>query len=266
VNEYSPLSHRVLKEIDKLKHLAEKKRLLYVALTRAESDVVVSATLKQKEDRAISLRKDSYLHMICESLEIDKDELYGQNRHYCIEVADTSTENIANTEIEYTQHTLKPIIFTSNNAVSATADTKRTSSDSSAADLGTATHKIIELYWESFRENQEAILDKMMIFEEKQRVSIIKNMDTFYNSDIYRLLNNGVQHHFELEFNVDDKTGFIDFIYFDKKSDGWVIIDFKTGVETPEKSSKYQEQLDFYTEVMTKLEHKIVDARLLWLS
>ena len=40
INDYIPLSHRVLKQIDKMKHLAEKKRLLYVALTRAEHDVV----------------------------------------------------------------------------------------------------------------------------------------------------------------------------------------------------------------------------------
>ena len=49
-----------------------------------------------------------------------------------------------------------------------------------------------------------------------------------------------------LEFNDDDKTGFIDFIYFDAAKDGWVIVDFKTGSESEGKNSKYQEQLDFY--------------------
>jgi ATP-dependent exoDNAse (exonuclease V) beta subunit len=42
-----------------MKHLAEKKRLLYVALTRAEHDVVISANLKQKKDGDISLREEN---------------------------------------------------------------------------------------------------------------------------------------------------------------------------------------------------------------
>jgi len=62
-----------------------------------------------------------------------------------------------------------------------------------------------------------------------------------------------------------NKTGFIDFIYFDKKSNGWVIVDFKTGERSKEKTMKYQNQLDFYTDVMRKIGYKIVDAKLLWL-
>jgi len=56
-----------------------------------------------------------------------------------------------------------------------------------------------------------------------------------YKSDVYKLLDNGVEHHFELEFNVDGKTGFIDFIYFDK-------------------------------DVVEQLGYKVVSARLLWLN
>jgi ATP-dependent exoDNAse (exonuclease V) beta subunit len=271
INDYTPLSHRVLKEIDKLKHLAEKKRLLYVALTRAEHDIVISATLKQTKpdkegDSKISLREDSYLYMICQSLEIDKDELYGQNERYCISLDDTTTKEIVKAKVKYIEHALKPIVFESKSLVSATANSETTNSDNTAANLGTTTHKIIELYWNNFKENQEAILDKMMIFETKQRESIIKNMNSFYESDVYELLKNEVKHHFELEFNVGGKTGFIDFIYFDEKNGGWVIVDFKTGKQTDEKNSKYQQQLDFYRDVVEALGYKVVNSRLLWLS
>ena len=266
INDYTPLSHRVLKEIDKVKHLAEKKRLLYVALTRAEYDVVISAQLKQTAKGLISLREDSYLHMMCQSLDIDKDELYGQNDSYCIVLDDILNEDTEKVEVEYIEHSLKPITFESNSLVSATHDNKTTSSDNTAADLGTTTHKIIELYWNNFRENQDAILNKMMILETKQRKSIIANMNSFYKSDVYELLNDGVEHHFELEFNVDCKTGFIDFIYFDKEHNGWIIVDFKTGVETDEKNKKYQGQLDFYRDVVVSLGYRVIDARLLWLN
>jgi ATP-dependent exoDNAse (exonuclease V) beta subunit len=266
INDYTPLSHRVLKEIDKLKHLAEKKRLLYVALTRAEHDVVISAQLKQTAKGLISLREDSYLHMICQSLEIDKDELYGQNKSYCIVLEESMDEEIVKKEIKYVQHSLKSITFDTNTLISATSDNESKSNDNIAANLGTITHKIIELYWSNFKENQDAILDKMMIYETTQRESIVNNMNSFYKSDIYQLLKNGVEHHFELEFNVDDKTGFIDFIYFDKENDGWIIIDFKTGFETKDKDDKYQKQLDFYRNIVETLGYKVLDSRLLWLS
>ena len=104
-----------------------------------------------------------------------------------------------------------------------------------------------------------------MIYDSSQREAIVSNMKNFYKSDIYKLLSDGVEHHFELEFMTEGKTGFIDFIYYDKEKNGWIIVDFKTGNETQDKKIKYQKQLDFYKDVMETLEHKIVDTRLLWL-
>ena len=72
----------------------------------------------------------------------------------------------------------------------------------------------MELYWRSFNEHQEVILNKMAVFEEEQREAIVKSMQAFYKSDVYVKLQEGAEHHFELEFNVEGKTGFIDFLYF----------------------------------------------------
>jgi len=266
VNDYTPLSHRVLKEIDKLKHLAEKKRLLYVALTRAEHDVVISAELKQTAKGLISLREDSYLHMICQSLEIDKDELYGQNKSYCIVLNEDVGQPVTKKHVEYIKHSLKPIIFKAKNLISATGDNETKTFDNTAANLGTSIHNIIELYWNSFKENQDVIFDKMFVFDIKQREQIANSMNIFYQSDIYKLLKSGVEHKFELEFNTDGKTGFIDFIYFDKENDGWIIVDFKTGIENQEKNEHYQVQLDFYQNIIESLGYKVIDTRLLWLN
>jgi ATP-dependent exoDNAse (exonuclease V) beta subunit len=131
--------------------------------------------------------------------------------------------------------------------------------------LGTITHKIIELYWHNFNTHQEAIFDKMGIFEANQREAIENSMKRFYESDVYILLQNGVEHRFELEFNDDNKTGYIDFIYFDAVKDGWGIVDFKTGSQSEDKKNKYQEQLDFYQRVMEKLGYKVSQTHLLWL-
>jgi ATP-dependent exoDNAse (exonuclease V) beta subunit len=268
INDYIPLSHRVLKQIDKMKHLAEKKRLLYVALTRAEHDVVISAYLKEKKDGGITLREDSYLSMITNALETDLDELFGQNGSHCIQMKECVQSNTLTEPINYIEHTLKPITFISKTFVSATRQ-EEGSMDSNinaeAAKLGTITHKIIELYWNNFTEHKEAIMDKMGVFDREQRQAIVNSMKRFNESNVYEVLQNGVEHHFELEFNDDSKTGFIDFLYFDIPKEGWVIVDFKTGTHNKAKSSKYQEQLDFYQNVMGKLGYKIVDTQLLWL-
>ncbi len=68
-----------------------------------------------------------------------------------------------------------------------------------------------------------------------------------------------------MEFNTDDKHGFIDFVYFDESRDGWVIVDFKTGQKSSEKEQHYQAQLDFYEEVMRSLGYKVVGTTLLWI-
>jgi len=269
INNYTPLSHRVLKQIDKLKHLAEKKRLLYVALTRAEHDVVISAHLKQTSKGAITLREDSYLHMMREALEIGIEELYGQNEKYCLKLDDTTETENCKEAVKYVEHSLKPITFKSKSLISATAKkgvVEIVYTNNKAAKLGTATHEIIEYYWDNFNENKEIILDKKSIFNIEDRNQIIKNMNTFYDSDIYNLLKDGVEHKFELEFNIDNTTGFIDFIYFDREKDGWIIVDFKTGKENAEKTAKYQEQLDFYQNIMSKLGYKVVGTQILWLG
>ena len=268
INDYIPLSHRVLKQIDKMKHLAEKKRLLYVALTRAEHDVVISAYLKAKKDGDITLREDSYLSMITQALEIDVEELYGQNEQYCIAMKEQTLCHTEANPIKYIEHTLKPITFTQKSFVSATKKEEggmEPTFNMEAAKLGTLTHKIVELYWKNFNEHQEAILNKMAVFDDGQREAIEKSMQAFYKSDVYVKLKEGTEHNFELEFNVEGKTGFIDFLYFDREKEGWVIVDFKTGVESTEKNEKYQEQLNFYKEVMENLNYKIVDTQLLWL-
>ena len=265
LEDYSPLSFRVLKEIDRLKHIAEKKRLLYVALTRAEHDIIISAKLDEKKDKSISLREDSYLNMICESLQIDKDELYSQNKNYCLDLGDEKIEDITKKDVEYITHKFKPLSFEYKDLISATSNNQENQTDELSATLGTITHKIIELYWDIFQQNKDSILDKMNIFDDMEREEIINNMDNFYQSDIYQLLKSGVEHHFELEFHLKNTNGFIDFLYFDKEQNGWVIIDFKTGKPNKSKIEKYNKQLDFYQNIMSQLNYNIVETRLLWL-
>ncbi len=265
IGKYTPLSHRILKQVDKLKHLAEKKRLFYVALTRAEHDVVISAVLGQKKEGDISLREDSYLSMICKSLEIDVKQLFLQNKNYCVELEKERPQASQRVAVEYVQHNFAPITFTVKESISATKTDAETALNESAVALGTLTHKIIELYWESFANNKESIFDKMEIYEQKDKDNISNYMDRFYQSEVFSQLENGADHRFELEFHLENKKGFIDLLYFDASKNGWIIVDFKTGKETQEKREKYNTQLNFYKDIAKEINIEVVDAQLLWL-
>lgn len=264
INGYEPLSLRVLKQIDKLKHLAEKKRLLYVALTRAKHDVVISACLKQTANGEIPLREDSYLHMICAALNIEKDELYNQNENYCIKLENNSCKESIKEQVKYINHELKTLTFISKEKISATSSNENKNSNEIAIKLGMITHKIFELYWDKFEKiDIEFIFNKFGIFEENEQLKIKNSIEKFMNSHVYKLLKNGVEHRFELEFNYQDKTGFIDLIYFIKDKE-CVIIDFKTGIKSQEKEEVYQKQLKFYEEVLSDIGMSVVGKEILW--
>ncbi|NCB13739.1 MAG: hypothetical protein EOM78_19205, partial [Erysipelotrichia bacterium] len=259
VDDYEPLCFRLLKQIDKLKHLAEKKRLLYVALTRAEHDVIISANMK-----TANVNDSSYLGMIVKGLDINPEELFSKDYEGCI-------SNLENIEIQKEQKVLenKEVVLKElkfeefTKPISATNSS--TNEDNLATKLGTITHKIFEQYWDKFDLiDINNIFDKFELIDEKEQNKIRNSIENFKNSDVYKLLKSGVEHRFELEFNYQDKTGFIDLVYFDESKEGWVIVDFKTGIKSQEKEEKYQKQLEFYEEVLSNIGMSVVGKEILW--
>ena len=264
INGYEPLSFRVLKEIDKLKHLAEKKRLLYVALTRAEHDVVISAQLSQNKDGGISLREDSYLQMMIDTLHVSKEELFEQTHNDCLHVnVITDDVNSRALHVEYVEHKIEPIIFEAKEIITATNGSE--THDETAAKLGTITHKIFELYWDKLETIAlEQICKKFDIDTEDEKRQIEKSIAKFIKSDLHVKLKSGAEHKFELEFHTQEKRGFIDLVYFDQEKDGWVIVDFKTGTPSKEKERDYHKQLEFYESVLVENGYSVVGKGLLW--
>jgi ATP-dependent exoDNAse (exonuclease V) beta subunit len=259
VDDYEPLSFRLLKQIDKLKHLAEKKRLLYVALTRAEHDVIISANMKNS-----NISDSSYLGMIVNGFGINSEDLFNKDFEGCI----TNLKNIEISKekkvLENKEVVLKELKFEEHiKPISATSSS--TKEDNIATKLGTITHKIFELYWDKFDEiDIYNIFNKFEIIEENEQSKIKNSIENFKNSNVYKLLKSDVEHRFELEFNYQDKKGFIDLVYFDKSKAGWVIVDFKTGIKSQEKEEKYQTQLKFYEEVLSDIGMSVVGKEILW--
>ena len=268
VDEYEPLAFRLLKQIDKLKHLAEKKRLLYVALTRAEHDVVISANMKNS-----NISDSSYLGMIAKSLNINSNDLFSKEYKDCI----TDLEEVEivkdDKKIQNITTNLKELVFKEHTrAISATnkeitdCSTKEDSKNNEALILGVITHKILELYWEDLETTDiKQIFKKFKITQKEQEEKITNSITKFKESHVYNLLKTGVEHRFELEFNHEGKTGFIDLVYYDKSKAGWVIVDFKTGFKTQSKEKQYEDQLEFYEEVLRSIGMSVTNKMILWI-
>ena len=207
---------------------------------------------------------DSYLQMITDGLRIDPESLYCNSHPSCItnvqkielekEQKIVSNEEVILKQLKFEEY-VKPISATNSS----------TNEDNLATKLGTITHKIFELYWDKFDViDINNIFNKFEIIEKKEQNKIKNSIENFKNSDIYKLLKSGVEHRFELEFNHQDKKGFIDLIYFDESKAGWIIIDFKTGIKSLEKEEKYQKQLEFYEKVLKDIGLCVVGKEILW--
>ena len=177
-----------------------------------------------------------------ENIEMQKEQKVLENKEVVLK------------ELKFEEY-IKPISATSSS----------TKEDNLATKLGTVTHKIFELYWNKFDEiDIELILNKFEIIEENEQLKIKNSIENFKSSDVYKLLKSGVEHRFELEFNYQDKKGFIDLVYFDESKAGWVIVDFKTGTKSQEKEEKYQKQLEFYEEVLSDIGMSVISKEILW--
>jgi ATP-dependent exoDNAse (exonuclease V) beta subunit len=191
IDEYKPLAYRVADFIDRLKFYEEKKRLLYVALTRAKHNIIISTTKNPPQN--------SYANW----LEVDKLKN--------IELIDTET-------IEKEEEILIDCFegeFTENIEIP---------SFNEKSNLGVAVHRIIELFHNNLSDEKiEKICDVYAVEFDKVKKMIKK----FKKSEIYRELKRAKVKEFEWEFEDDEGFGRIDLWY---EIDGICkIVDFKTG-------------------------------------
>ncbi len=279
VEEYEPLSLRILKEIDKRKHMAEKKRLFYVALTRPEKHLVLSANLKATKGGVGSI-SDSYLQMTLDALELTKEQLFENEALpddldflYKDDLTAYPVEEIS--KVFTTVEPLSPIAFVKREAKSATSRSaeeveERDVALERAALRGTLVHKAIELFWDDLEDDGrfEQLFIKEDVIDHSLQDEIKTLARNFQTTDVYRQLQTGAEHLFEFGFeeSIDGELyrGSVDLLLKASQGDGWKIIDLKSG--KARESVEYEEQLAFYKRVM---EHKgliVTETQLCWLG
>ena len=213
IDDYSPISRRVASKIQKLKHIEEKKRLLYVALTRAKHNIVISYIEGENKPNSYYSWMEKYL----KNLPI-------------IKLNSTFKQKTLNKEVEFDIY--EKIEFK-----------KEKEFFSKSAILGTCVHKIIELYHNDLSTNNIDKIIKRYNLEDKKE-SIYKMIENFKSSKVYKEIQKADEVYFELPF-VADENGRIDLAY--KIDNKFKIIDFKTG-----KQKDYTAQLEKYKKVLSK--------------
>jgi len=278
MGEYEPIAMRLLKEVDKRKHMAEKKRLYYVALTRAQNHLVLSANLKPTNDGIGSIN-NSYLQMTLQAVGISKEALFEKETNgypYQFIFADDLKPSRPVQIVKAFEKVkpLAPIPFTGKYDQSATRSTLQSESKSPelerAALRGTIIHKALELFWDRMDDERlfNSLFEKEGIVELAFQEEIKMIARNFTNSNVYEKLSSGVQHLFEYRFDEEIDggrvSGSIDLIYHDEGNNGWVIVDFKSGKARDNHS--YYEQLAFYRRVLEYKQICVIDAQLCWLG
>lgn len=291
IGDYEPLVYKFIKDRINQKHLAERKRLFYVAMTRPEHHLVLSTAINNygKTVRlCYNCGNNNYFTLINNILGIDYTELY-----------EGDIDKVSNIDVFYPQEwrgddvgvpqieviapvTVEPKSFTHQMTIRPSGHINPFNflEDDSfdAGNAGTVVHKILEKHW--YELNRDDIFENYFaeyMVPESFKNNIFRMSRNFCNSEHYKKLKEGTEGYFEYDFVMiqdgDRILGSIDLFYFDAEANGWVIVDFKTTALRGKDPSKvisengYDVQLDMYERYLSSVvEEKIVSKEICWLN
>lgn len=291
IGDYEPLVYKFIKDRINQKHLAERKRLFYVAMTRPEHHLVLSTAINNygKAPRlCYNCGSNNYFTLVNKVLGIDYTKLYERNidKVRNIDVfypQEWKGDNVGVSQIEIVNPIiLEPKSFTRQTTIrpSGKIDSFSFLEDDTfdAGSAGTIVHKILEKHWHELERDDifEDYFNEYMV-PESFKNNIIRMSRNFCNSNHYKKLKEGAEGYFEHDFVMIQQgnriRGSIDLFYFDTYENGWVIVDFKTTAlrgKEPEiviRENGYDIQLDMYEQYLSSVvDEKIASKEICWLN
>lgn len=266
VNKKQNISNEIAKIISEEKKYAEKKRLLYVAMTRPKNHLVLSVAKNDKGEATSNSYWARWLDSIDISKPHDKEPLNinendyldskishtknltdGENisfeitvENYDFTLEEDKTEVVIDTDEKTKEEKLLEVketkIFKTEKTVSSEIKITDPFEKNKAADFGTDAHLILELGYKDNIFDTDEEKEYIEQFITKREVSephrLKKAVENFKSSVIYEELKNSKIVKFEQEFNFFDvekndlQKRIIDLLYFCNGK--WNIIDFKS--------------------------------------
>jgi len=297
------ISNEIAKFISQKKKFAEKKRLLYVSMTRPENHLVITLAKQDKEridsksywarwlgELNITFNKDNTEITVNENNFLDSISKFKNSKNISIEHYNKTLilgEHAAANEediVEQKENLLltKTINITKLEPTEVRSDIENIFESKKAAEFGTLAHLILELGYADkvFDTDEEENYIENFIKEHKisEEDRLKEAVYGFKKSEVYEELKNSEIIKFEQEFNFFDKKKnynqkrIIDLLYYHDEK--WNIIDFKSNsLKGRTKKdiiikSNYTEQLQGYYDYVADSfgEDSINRCEILWLE
>lgn len=295
------ISNEIAKVVSNQKKYAEKKRLLYVAMTRPQNHLVLTVAKNDKTTINSNSYWGRWLQDVdiqnkdeCSESEIKQNQFLSskkvfKNSYIDVELYETKLPKdvVKPSDTEELKELKENIL----EIATATIQPKESGNDEDvqienvfekkpAAEFGVLAHLVLELGYKIFTTSQEAsfIDEFIQKYEVEDKIRLKSVVENFKKSVVFKEILKADLVVFEQEYNFFDKEKnynqlrIIDLLYF---YDGrWNIIDFKSNSLSSRtkdeiiKEHGYQEQLDGYYEYVAKIYgvENINRCEILWLE
>lgn len=292
IGEYEPLVYRFIKNRITQKHVAERKRLFYVAVTRPEHHLILSTAINNYSSGprlCYNCGENNYFTLVNNVLGIDYTELYERKIDQVKSIrvfypGEWEGKDVTQPLIEVTEkQPFTPQEFTRFALIrpSGKIDPLEFLEERlfDAGSAGTVVHKIIEKHWHELERDElfEYYFDLYNVPEDF-KPNIFRMARNFQQTHHYTKLKEGAEGHFEHDFTMIHEgnhiRGSIDLFYFDSDQGGWVVVDFKTTAlrgqdpETVIRENGYDMQLELYARYLQKVieDGEVVSKEICWLN
>lgn len=292
IGEYEPLVYKFIKDRINQKHLAERKRLLYVAMTRPEHHLVLSTAINEygKGPRlCYNCGNNNYFTLVNNVLGINYEELFARAIECTQNISifyPKEWEGVKTTSPEITvmpKREASSLQFHQTMYVRPSGEVNPfaflEAEEFDAASAGSVVHAILEKHWHELENDElyDTFFEKYGV-PDSYKPNIIRMTRNFQASHHFAKLQAGAEAYFEHGFimfeNEQRIQGSIDLFYYDEETKRWVVVDFKTTAlkgKTPEEvmiEHGYDKQLEFYAKYLEHVIGKdcIISQEICWLN
>ena len=245
----------------------EKKRLDYVAVTRAKNILVVSTYHESRKKKAWEFLS-SYLEGVPK---LEVPETSAKKKREIFDIEKTNWDN----EKSRMHEDIRSICAQSYNAESVTASIDKSGvfdeSTGSGAAWGTIVHRALEACANGKRDRLEILGQKWLADEkisQEELPHLTELADKVMKSELWKRLLEAKEKYYEVPFSIVKEdtvvSGIIDIVF--KEEDGWVLVDYKTDdfERDPKRKEVYEKQLDTYADSWQKATGEKVKEKLLY--
>ncbi|MBP7735484.1 MAG: UvrD-helicase domain-containing protein [Spirochaetes bacterium] len=293
-----PVSYSMANAVSGIQHMEEKKRLLYVALTRAEKHLVISVPPLEDEVSENSYLgflttqyRENFINIINDALlntkQLNRMQIHkavGNSTFLVIDQNDSPVDSIDDRSIPIIELP-EPVHFKSIDSVESV--TGKISSDSwilsddDSSTVGTAFHELAALCFDELddkkknRVNIKNLCSKYQLDDDAEQW-LVKYAENLASSEIYQEIKNSDERYMEFGYTRKNEkgevvSGVIDLVY--RHQGKLKIVDYKTtslGKKRPEevvRENRYDLQLEEYAKaVEERMGEKVIERVLVFVG